>query len=140
MKEQVLFLNMFPDYAPPEELKEALSQAAIAAADIDPVRGCVEVAIHSPSYIPQLTLDTVADALRTAYGLRQMTITATHPASQLHSIQPEELMALFVRENSMNRGALAGATWTWEGQLLREKLSVSGIARQWLTYIEQTVG
>ena len=127
MKEQVLFLNMFPDYAPPEELKEALSQAAIAAADIDPVRGCVEVAIHSPSYIPQLTLDTVADALRTAYGLRQMTITATHPASQLHSIQPEELMALFVRENSMNRGALAGATWTWEGQLLRVQLLGNGV-------------
>ena len=34
MREQVFFLNMFPDYVPPEALQEALSQAAIAAADI----------------------------------------------------------------------------------------------------------
>ena len=32
------------------------------------------------------------------------------------------------------------ASLSREGQLLREELSVSGIARQWLTYIEQTVG
>ena len=36
MTDQVFFLNMFPDYAPPEELNAALSQAAIVAADIDP--------------------------------------------------------------------------------------------------------
>ena len=56
MKEQVFFLNMFPDYAPPEGLEETLSQAAIVAADIDPAVGRVEVAIHSECYIPRKTL------------------------------------------------------------------------------------
>ncbi|MBR4971492.1 MAG: PolC-type DNA polymerase III, partial [Oscillospiraceae bacterium] len=37
-------------------------------------------------------------------------------------------MALFVRENSMNRGALAGASWHWEGDCLTVKLLGNGIA------------
>ena len=53
MEEQICFLNMFPDYEPPEELYAALSQAAIAAADIDPETRSVHVALHSERYIPQ---------------------------------------------------------------------------------------
>ena len=53
MEEQIFFLNMFPDYEPPEELYAALSQAAIAAADIDPETRSVHVALHSERYIPQ---------------------------------------------------------------------------------------
>ena len=127
MNDQVFFLNMFPDYEPPEELKEALTQAAVVAADIDPEKRQVDVAIHSETYIPQRLLDGVADDLRGAYGLRTLTITASFPASQLHCVEPEELMALFVRENSMNRGALAGAQWTWEGEALRIQLLGNGL-------------
>ena len=35
MSNTVRFLNMFPDYAPPEQLAESFSQAAISAAEID---------------------------------------------------------------------------------------------------------
>ena len=45
MSEQVFFLNMFPDYEPPEDLQGVLSQAVIAAADIDPDTRSVSVAI-----------------------------------------------------------------------------------------------
>ena len=115
MKQPVYFLHMFPDYEPPEELKEALSQAAIVAADIDPAKGTVDVAIHSACYIPRRFLDAVAGELRTMYGLRSLHITPSYPADQLPLIEAEELMHLFVKENSMNRGALAGAQWQWEG-------------------------
>ena len=118
---------MFPDYAPPEELLQALSQAAIVAADIDPERGRVDVAIHADTYIPQRHLDKVAQDLCQIYGLRSLTVTATYPADQLSRIEPEELMALFVRENSMHRGALAGAQWSWEGQCLTVKLLGNGV-------------
>ena len=57
MEEQIFFLNMFPDYEPPEELYAALSQAAIAAADIDPETRSVHVALHSERYIPQRLLE-----------------------------------------------------------------------------------
>ncbi len=118
---------MFPDYEPPEALKSALSQAAIVAADIDPEGSRVEVAIHSEQYIPMQQLQGVCDDLRNAYGLRALHITATHPAHQLHCVTPEELMALFVAQNSMNRASLAGAKWSWEGETLTVQLLGNGV-------------
>ena len=127
MKETVFFLNMFPDYEPPEALQSVLSQAAIVAADIDPQHRSVEVAIHSEQYIPMGQLRSVADDLRNAYGLRALEITSTHPAHQLRMVQPEELMALFVAQNSMNRAILAGAEWRWEEDTLHIQLRGNGV-------------
>ena len=127
MKEQVFFLNMFPDYAPPEGLEETLSQAAIVAADIDPAVGRVEVAIHSECYIPRKTLSKIADEICRLYGLRGLSISATHPATELTRVEPEELMALFVEQNSMHRGALAGAQWQWQGDALTVRLRGNGV-------------
>ena len=79
MKEQVFFLNMFPDYVPPEGLAETLSQAAIVAADIDPAAGRVEVVIHSARYIPSKCLITVSEEICKLYGLRSLSVCATHP-------------------------------------------------------------
>ena len=47
MNQQVYLTNMFPDYEPPEELRAALSQAAIVAADIFPETGTVETVVHA---------------------------------------------------------------------------------------------
>ena len=127
MKEKVFFLNMFPDYEPPEGSKEALSQAAVVAADIVPEKRRVEVAIFSESYIPKRVLDTVSKEIAQCYGLKNLHITATHPANQLQCVEPEELLAMFVEQNSMNRGALAGAQWQWEENTLSVKLMGNGV-------------
>ena len=116
MEEQIFFLNMFPDYEPPEELYAALSQAAIAAADIDPETRSVHVALHSERYIPQRLLEQVRKDICGLYGLQKLELTATHPESELQKIEPEELMWLFVSRNSMARGSLAGAKWEWNEQ------------------------
>ena len=91
MNQQVYLTNMFPDYVPPEELMMALSQAAIVAADIDPEKGRVEVAIHSETYIPQRLLDIAARDIASLYGLRFLQLTATHPERELQKIEPAEL-------------------------------------------------
>ncbi len=126
MKESVSLLQMFPDYEPPESLKSVLSQAAIVAADIDPDSRAVSVAIHSEVYIPKGELDAVAASLRDSYGLRRLSLTATHPAGQLKMVTGEELMALFVERNSMHRAALAGAQWYWQEDTLYCKLAGNG--------------
>jgi len=126
MGEQVFFLNMFPDYVPPEDLHEVLSQAAIVAADIDPGTHFVSVVIHSETYIPQRVLEQVQRELTASYGLRRLELNATHPASQLQKIEPEELMGLFMAQNSMNRGSLAGARWEWDGSTLHIHLKANG--------------
>ena len=119
---------MFPDYEPPEALAPVLSQAAIAAADISAEDRLVHVVVHSESYIPQRLLDQAAKEISALYGLRRMNLTATHPASQLQSIEPEELRDLFVACDSMARGSLAGARWEWEGEKLTIRLAANGKA------------
>ena len=126
MTEEVFFLNMFPDYVPPEKLQTSLSQAAIAAADIDPASRSVTVAVHSESYIPQRLLSQAEKDIAGLYGLSRLTLTATHPASELQKIEPEELMQLFVSRDSMTRGSLAGAKWLWEDCDLHIQLVANG--------------
>ena len=119
---------MFPDYEPPETLMPVLSQAAIAAADISAEERSVHVVLHSESYIPQRLLDQAAKEISGLYGLRRMNLTATHPASELQKIEPEELRDLFVMHDSMARGSLAGAKWEWEGESLTIRLAANGKA------------
>lgn len=105
-----------------------LSQAAIAAADISAEERSVHVVLHSESYIPQRLLDQTAKEISGLYGLRRMNLTATHPASELQKIEPEELRDLFVMCDSMARGSLAGAKWEWEGESLTIRLAANGKA------------
>ncbi len=126
MNEQVFFLNMFPDYVPPEALHGVLSQAAIVAADIDPETRKVAVAIYSDTYIPARFLEQTEKEIAVSYGLQRLEIAAAHPATELQEIEPEELMGLFVTQNSMSRGSLAGARWDWEGETLHIHLKGNG--------------
>ena len=126
MSDRVSLLNMFANYEPPETLKCVLDQAAVVAADIDPERGRVEVCLHSDTYIPALQLKAVAADICAAYGLRDLVVAATHPASQLTAVEPEEIRELFVAENSMNRGSLAGAQMRWEDETLYIQLMANG--------------
>ena len=105
-----------------------LSQAAIAAADISAEERSVHVVVHSESYIPQRLLDQAAKEISGLYGLRRMNLTATHPASELQKIEPEELRDLFVMHDSMARGSLAGAKWEWSGESLTIRLAANGKA------------
>ena len=126
MNQPIYIFAMFPDYRPPEELHGPLSQAAIVAADIDQQERSVHVALHSEAYIPQRILDQAAGQIARLYGLRQMALTATHPAEELQKIEQEELRDLFVSRNSMTRGSLAGAKWSWEGTTLTVALVANG--------------
>ena len=126
MENQVFLLNMFPDYQPPEELAEALSQAAIVAADINPETRWVEVAFHAPFYIPARWLDQAQREISEVYMLKSLQLVGTYPADQLTRMDGEDLMELFVTQNSMCRGSLAGATWQWEDNTLHIGLRANG--------------
>ena len=67
MSKTVFFLNMFPDYQPPESLQGILSKAAITGADIDPETRSVAVAISSETYIPQKLLAAAAGDISAAF-------------------------------------------------------------------------
>ena len=127
-KEKIHLLNMFPDYEPPEPLKSFLSQVAIVAADIDPQSRSVEVCIESSQYISRRDLHQAETDIAALYGLRTLSLVGTYPADQMSCMDTEDLMALFVEENSMCRGSLAGAKWEWEGSTLHIHLAANGKA------------
>ena len=128
MSETVYLLNMFPDYEPPEEIRNALSQAALVAVDIRAENRSVEVAAHTDTYVPRrLTRQAEKDIL-SLYGLRNLEITLTHPATELSKIEPEELRDLFVDLDPMTRASLAGAKWAWDGGHLTVCLVANGKA------------
>ena len=87
MEQRIYLLNMFSEYEPPEELRDALNQAAIAAADIDMENRGVHVMLHSEHYIPQRILNFAAREICRMYGLKSLTLDATHPADQLQKIE-----------------------------------------------------
>ena len=126
MTEQVLFLNMFPDYEPAEQIAGALSRATIVAADIDANARTLHVAIHCPCYIPNKLLELAQLDIAQIYGLHSLEITPTYPSDQLSSMDKEDLLQLFVKKNSMTRGALAGARWDWDGSDLTIHLLGNG--------------
>ena len=126
MSETIYLLNMFPDYEPPEEIREAFSQAAIAAADIHPESRSVEVAAHAEHYVPSRLLRQAEGDIIGLYGLRNLEITVTHPETELHKIEETELRDLFVDRDSITRGSLAGAKWSWEGNHLTVSLVANG--------------
>ena len=126
MEEKTYLLNMFSDYEPPESLKNAISQAAIVAADLDPVARRITMTIRCEHYIPQRMLDVASADICELYGLRDLDLIATYPEDQLHSMAEEDILDLFVRENSMTRGSLAGARWNWEEQKLTVVLVANG--------------
>ena len=126
--ENVYFINMFPDFVPPEELTVAFSQAAIVAADIDPQTRSVEVCLSSPKYISRRDLHQAEKDLEALYGLRSLRLVGTYPEDQMACMDTEDLMALFVEENSMCRGSLAGAKWEWTGPDLHIRLAANGKA------------
>ncbi len=126
MSANVTFLQMFSEYEPPEELRAALSQAALVAGDVDPESRTVSVVIHSQTYLPQGDLDRVVKDLTALYGLRNLSVTATHPPEEIRKMTDAELMNLFVSRDAMTRGSLAGAKWEWEDTTLTIRLRANG--------------
>ena len=126
MSETVSLLQMFSAYQPPEHLTQVLSQAAVVAADIDPVKRRVEVCLHSDNYISGAVLRQISEGIQEVYGLENLLLQATHPACELSKMEPEDLRELFVAHNSMNMGSLAGARWEWEGEKLTVYLVGNG--------------
>ena len=128
MRESVSFLQMFSEYRPGESLSGVLSVARITGADLDPATRQAAVTLYADQYIPMRLLEKAERDICGLYGLRHFEIHMTHPAEELQKVEPEELMQLFVEENSMNRASLAGAGWKWDGDNLEISLRANGKA------------
>ena len=126
MNEKVQFWNMFALYQPPEQEAALFAQAAVRAAQIDPVKRTVMVEMEAPGYIPERIIQSVSRQIEEHYGLERLEIYQYFPESELAKLEPGELTAMFVAEESICRGTLAGAKYEWEGTDLTIRLRANG--------------
>ena len=126
MNEKVQFWNMFALYQPPEQEAALFAQAAVRAAQIDPVKRTVMVEMEAPGYIPERIIQSVSRQIEEHYGLERLEIYQYFPESELAKLEPGELTAMFVAEDSICRGTLAGAKYEWEGTDLTIRLRANG--------------
>ena len=126
MNETVFFLNMFSAYQPPEHLQPVLSQAAVAAAEIDPVSRRIAMTVRLPEYIGEKDMDAVCTDLADIYGLYRVALTPVYPSALMQKMPEEALLGLFMAQDSMARASLAGAKWTWEENTLHIHLLGNG--------------
>ena len=108
---EIKLLDMFSLYQPPQQLSGALSQAVVEAASIDPASRRIQLRIFTKEYITEKDWFAVSRDICRQYDLANLAVEATYPAEQLESVQPDELMELFVGVNTMTRGILSGSQW-----------------------------
>ena len=126
MAELLNFFDMFREYEPDDNLRRMLESTRIIGADIEHSRRHIDVYMNAPEYIPLRYInETAADVCR-MYYLKSLNLFISHPSDQLQRIEPEELRDLFVAQNSMARGSLAGAQWEWSGSDLTVRLRGNG--------------
>ena len=128
MSEEISFFDVFTFYEPSEELESVLSQASVKAVDVDPARAEVTAALYMNQYVPKRLLDQAAKEIAETCGLSHVEFVGTFPDSEIFKIEPDEIRDLFVSQNSMTRGSLAGAQWNWntENAVLSIKLQANG--------------
>ena len=126
MTEQLYYLDMFRGYEPEEPLRQILGTLRITGAELDQSQRTIDLTLYSPVYIPYRCLDEAVSETARIYAVRRMGFTVSFPSSELRSIEPEELKWMFVSENSMFRGSLAGCEWEWDGDILLCRLRGNG--------------
>ena len=126
MIEQLYFLDMFRGYEPEEPLRQILSSLRITGAELDQSQRTIDLTLFSPVYIPYRYIDEAISETTRIYMVRRMDFSVSFPSDQLHKIEPEELKWMFVNENSMFRGSLAGCCWEWNDDRLLCRLRGNG--------------
>ena len=126
MNQSIPFFKLFSDYHPIDAVAAAFSDAQVLQLDIDVVRRSISAQVHSPAYIPRRLYNQAVGELRDLYGMSWFSLKLTYPAGELSKVENEALLELFVSQNSMNRGSLAGAAWEWAGNTLTIRLRGNG--------------
>ena len=126
MSDKLLFFDLFQDIQPSQSQYEALCEAVVESAEVDQSSRMISVSLFCQKYVPLKLTEQLEKTISQRYSLRGMSILCSHPANQLACVCSEELRDLFVREDSMALGSLAGANWEWNDSTLTVTLKGNG--------------
>ena len=126
MEKQITFLDVFARYQPQERDRVLLEKVLLRHADLDPAKGIICVEVDCGEYISDRQWKEISDEITFIYGLNELHLNLHYPLEQLQRMEPEELTQIFVEENSMAKGVLAGCKYSWNGTELHIDLRANG--------------
>ena len=116
MSDTILFSELFPK----TQLPERVRCAQVARAQIDRGARSIEIDLESEHYIPQSEIEELQAMLAHRYGLKRLAILPHYPAQAIGTLEPADLVRVFVRAWPPAAASLAGAKF----ELTRERVTV----------------
>ena len=123
---EIFFPALFPGFAPPEELAEALDRLAVVHAELDREARTIRLQAQAETYIAEKQLQSLCQAVEKAYGLRKLELLVRYPASELPNMDFRDLAQVFIRAFSPSAAILAGAAYEVTDDAVIIRLKANG--------------
>ena len=123
---EVYFPTLFPDFALPEELAEALERLAVVHAELDRETRTIRLDAQAEHYLAEKQLQSLCRAVEKQYGLKQLELSVRYPAEELPNMDFRDLAQVFIRAFSPSAAILAGAGYAVTDEAVVIRLKANG--------------
>ena len=123
---EVYFPALFPGFALPEELAEALTRLAVVHAELDRETRTIRLNAQAEHYIAEKQLQSLCRAVEKAYGLKKLELSVRYPAEELPNMDFRDLAQVFIRAFSPSAAILAGAGYAVTDEAVVIRLKANG--------------
>ena len=123
---EVYFPALFPDFALPEELAEALERLAVVHAELDRETRTIRLDAQAEHYLAEKQLQSLCRAVEKQYGLKQLELSVRYPAEELPNMEFRDLAQVFIRAFSPSAAILAGAGYAVTDEAVVIRLKANG--------------
>ena len=123
---EVYFPALFPDFALPEELAEALERLAVVHAELDRETRTLHLDAQAEHYLAEKQLQSLCRAVEKQYGLKQLELSVRYPAEELPNMDFRDLAQVFIHAFSPSAAILAGAGYAVTDEAVVIRLKANG--------------
>ena len=123
---EVYFPALFPDFALPEELADALERLAVVHAELDRETRTIRLDAQAEHYLAEKQLQSLCRAVEKQYGLKQLELSVRYPAEELPNMDFRDLAQVFIRAFSPSAAILAGAGYAVTDEAVVIRLKANG--------------
>ena len=122
----VYFPALFPGFALPEDLAEALERLAVVHAELDRETRTIRLDAQAEHYLAEKQLQSLCQAVEKQYGLKKLELFVRYPASELPNMDFRDLAQVFIRAFSPSAAILAGAGYEVTDEAVIIRLKANG--------------
>ena len=123
---EVYFPALFPGFALPEDLAEALDRLAVVHAELDRETRTIRLDAQAEHYLAEKQLQSLCQAVEKQYGLKKLELFVRYPASELPNMDFRDLAQVLIRAFSPSAAILAGAGYEVTDEAVIIRLKANG--------------